>query len=171
MYEHSSRLQRVGRPCKGWTVHVSEERNGRGAPRTSPLQAQLSLVDSVFVDPNSLLRLQVDSSVFLLIRGLTSGLWSLREDIRKGPFVNWETTFSLPNHPFWRNDHLQEEAPGPRPPPTGLSQVSSPPGRGLDNVSIPWTYPTSLPKYSLNLQQLNVENEEDSSGNGVCHVL
>ena len=48
-----------GEACRGWTVHISEERNGRsrggGAPRTSPLQAQLSH-DSDFVDPKCLLK-------------------------------------------------------------------------------------------------------------------
>ena len=50
-----------GGPAGGGRSMSVRREMGGGAPRTSPLQAQLSLVDSVFVDPRSLLRLQTDS--------------------------------------------------------------------------------------------------------------
>ena len=56
-----TRWQRVGRPCRGWTVHVSAERNGRGCSQDQPPAGTAEPGRQCLVDPKSLLRLQVDS--------------------------------------------------------------------------------------------------------------
>lgn len=56
-----TRLQRVGRPCRGWTVHVMQREMGRWGSQDQPPAGTAGSGRQCLVDPKSLLRLQVDS--------------------------------------------------------------------------------------------------------------
>ena len=56
-----TRLQRVGRPCRGWTVLVIRRETGRWGSRDQPPAGTAEPGRQCLVDPKSLLRLQVDS--------------------------------------------------------------------------------------------------------------
>ena len=56
-----TRSRRVGRPCRGRTVHVSAERPGRGCSQDQPPAGTAESGKQFLVDLKSLLRLKVDS--------------------------------------------------------------------------------------------------------------